>query len=207
VTSASPSVVERAQGRVPSHLAVVGLGAERWPGDPRTAPAALDRALDELVHGALDLGVRWLTVQEPTGGRALRRRAAELGARGVELRGPDGAVLQEAGLEPPVLIVMLSTGHSGREEIVAATRRLADEGIEKVDEEAIAARLWAPDVDLLVLTGGDRRVPDLLLWEIAYSEIVFLDDPWPDVGRDQLAAAVSEYRRRDRRYGGLVPST
>ena len=78
---------------------------------------------------------------------------------------------------------------------------------DKVDEVALSRSLYAPDMpdpDVVVRTGGDHRVSDLLLWEVAYSELVFIDDLWPAIGRDHLIAAVAEYRQRDRRYGGLM---
>jgi undecaprenyl diphosphate synthase len=61
----------------------------------------------------------------------------------------------------------------------------------------------APDVDLLVRTGGERRLSDFLLWESAYAELFFSDKPWPEFGAADLAEIVGEFRRRDRRFGGL----
>jgi undecaprenyl diphosphate synthase len=61
-----------------------------------------------------------------------------------------------------------------------------------------------PDLDLLIRTGGELRLGDFLLWESAYAELVFLRTPWPEFGADDLAAAVAEYRRRERRFGGLA---
>jgi undecaprenyl diphosphate synthase len=63
----------------------------------------------------------------------------------------------------------------------------------------------APDVDLLIRTGGERRLSDFLLWECAYAELVFLDLLWPDFDGEALADAVAEFARRDRRFGGLAP--
>ena len=207
--------------RVPAHVAWVaqeGDGAAGAPpaggGDAAGTHDAGDRTLLELVDAARALGVAWLTVQEPTGGRALRERADDLASRGVEVldgtRGghPDGSSRREAGASSPVLRVLVAAPRSGKEELVDAVRRIAETGAtpDKVDEKVIGASLGVPDVDLLVVTGGDRRVPDLLLWQVAYSEIVFLPERWPQAGRSELEKAVAEYRRRDRRYGGLVPA-
>jgi undecaprenyl diphosphate synthase len=60
-----------------------------------------------------------------------------------------------------------------------------------------------PELDLLIRTGGERRLSDFLLWEAAYAELIFLERMWPDFDRSDLAAAVEEFRRRDRRYGSL----
>jgi undecaprenyl diphosphate synthase len=64
------------------------------------------------------------------------------------------------------------------------------------------ARL-GPDVDLLIRAGGERRLGDFLLWECAHAELLFVDTPWPDFGERELAAAVAEFRRRQRRFGSL----
>jgi undecaprenyl diphosphate synthase len=61
-----------------------------------------------------------------------------------------------------------------------------------------------PEVDLLVRTGGERRLSDFLLWEAAYAELVFTERMWPDLGAEELAAAVREFAGRQRRYGGLT---
>ncbi len=170
------------------------------------------QALLALVEAALGVGVGWLTVQDPSGGGAIRERAAALAARGVavaetpEASGPAPRDLVE--VRAPVLRVLLAKEGSGRRELVGAVQALADQGLRgrAVKEATIGAVLAVPDVDLLVLVGGDRRVPDLLVWQVAYSEIVVLDRPWPEVGAEEFDAAVAEYQRRDRRYGGLVGS-
>jgi undecaprenyl diphosphate synthase len=60
-----------------------------------------------------------------------------------------------------------------------------------------------PELDLLIRTGGERRLSDFLLWEAAYAELIFLERMWPDFDRSDLLAAVAEFQRRDRRYGSL----
>ena len=109
------------------------------------------------------------------------------------------------------LTLTLAVGYDGRAEIVDAVAALARSGVgpDEVDEAAIAAHLYHPDMpdpDLVVRPSGDRRVSDLLLWEVAYSELVFVDRSWADVRRHDLYQAVIEYQRRDRRYGGLDPA-
>lgn len=169
-----------------------------------------------LVETALSLGVAWLTVQEPSGGKALRAQAADLAAdrHVVVACTPDGpadgpvAPLPLVPVPSPLLHVFCAEPGSGRRELVRAVRQLDAESLapHEVDEASIGGTLGVPDVDLLVLTGSDRRVPDLLVWQVAYSEIVVLEETWPDLGPAQFHAAVAEYQRRDRRYGGLVAS-
>ena len=99
--------------------------------------------------------------------------------------------------------------YGGRAEIVDAVRRLVADGVppEKVTEKAIRERLYdpeMPDPDLVIRTSGEHRISNFLLWEIAYSELVFTDVLWPDFRREHLFDAVREFQRRDRRYGGIV---
>jgi undecaprenyl diphosphate synthase len=97
--------------------------------------------------------------------------------------------------------------YGGRAELVEAAQRVVEDGLsaDQVDEAAIAARLSAPDLpdpDLLIRTSGESRISNFLLWQLAYSELVFLDTLWPDFGPEQLREAVDQYARRRRRFGG-----
>ena len=81
----------------------------------------------------------------------------------------------------------------------------ADLRPEEIDEEVLAAHLYAPDLpepDLLIRTSGELRISNFLLWQLAYSELVFTERLWPDFGADDLRAAVQEYAGRKRRFGG-----
>ena len=113
------------------------------------------------------------------------------------------------------LVLTMAISYGGRQEIVAAARRLARDVAEgrlapdAVDETAFAGRLFTaevPDPDLLIRTSGEQRISNFLLWQTAYSEFVFTDTLWPDFGEDDLSAAIQEYQRRDRRYGAAVGS-
>ena len=106
------------------------------------------------------------------------------------------------------LTLTMAFNYGGRAEIVDAVRSLVAEGVapDKVDERAIRRHLYFPDMpdpDLVLRTSGEHRISNFLLWEIAYSELVFPDVLWPDVRRSHLYAAVVEYQRRNRRYGGI----
>jgi undecaprenyl diphosphate synthase len=75
----------------------------------------------------------------------------------------------------------------------------------EASEESLAARLYAPempDPDLVIRTSGEQRVSNFLLWQVAYSELVFVDTLWPDFGEDDLRQALEEYAGRARRFGG-----
>ncbi|MCC6130134.1 MAG: undecaprenyl diphosphate synthase family protein [Acidobacteria bacterium] len=78
--------------------------------------------------------------------------------------------------------------------------------------DAIATAFWSlipasigPDVDLLIRTGGERRLSDFLLWESAYAELFFTDTYWPDFGGPDLSSALADFAHRERRFGGLLP--
>ena len=104
-----------------------------------------------------------------------------------------------------VLNVCLNYG--GRAEIVDAARRLVAEGVaaEAVDEKAIAERLYVPelaDPDLVIRTANESRLSNFLLWQSAYSEFYVTPTLWPDFDKSDLEAAIAEYQRRERRFGG-----
>jgi undecaprenyl diphosphate synthase len=105
------------------------------------------------------------------------------------------------------LQLWIAFDYGGRAEIVEAARRLVEEGIDPrdIDENAIAARLYAPEMpepDLLIRTSGELRVSNFLLWQLAYTELVFVDTLWPDFGERQLREALAQYASRRRRFGG-----
>jgi undecaprenyl diphosphate synthase len=97
------------------------------------------------------------------------------------------------------MTLFVAFNYGGRAEIVDAARRF-----EGGDEEDFAKLLYAPemnDPDLLIRTSGEHRLSNYLLWQSAYSELVFSDVLWPDFDRDELAAALEEYASRERRFG------
>jgi undecaprenyl diphosphate synthase len=98
------------------------------------------------------------------------------------------------------LHVRLAIDYSSRDALVEAARC----GV--ASREAFTQRLGAPDVDLLIRTGGEQRLSDFLLWECAYAELYFSPLAWPDFGPEPLREAVAEFHRRHRRFGGLTPA-
>lgn len=118
-----------------------------------------------------------------------------------------------AGNESLTLAIALSYG--GRQEITRAARDIARAVEEKklnvgdIDEDAVRARLFTsdmPDPDLVIRTSGEKRISNFLLWQSAYAEYVFTDVLWPDFSGEHLAAAVEEFRGRERRYGDVAAS-
>jgi undecaprenyl diphosphate synthase len=151
----------------------------------------------------------------------LERRQHELHDEGVRIvfsgrrdwRVPKGVAARmdearELTKKNKVMTLNIAFNYGGRAEIVDAVRELIDDGLsaKDVDETAIRRRLYhpeLPDPDLVVRTSGEFRTSNFLLWEMAYSELVFTDVLWPDFRREDLFGAVEEYQRRERRFGGL----
>ena len=110
------------------------------------------------------------------------------------------------------LALTLALSYGGRQEIVCAARRLAEEveagrlDPNAIDEDAFAARLFTadiPDPDLLIRTSGEMRISNFLLWQCAYTELAFIDVLWPDFNRGHLERALEDFRGRERRWGGI----
>ena len=97
--------------------------------------------------------------------------------------------------------------YGGRDEIVRAVKRYAAmHPVEELTEEVLSGCLdtaGIPDPDLIIRTGGEYRISNFLLWECAYSELIFSDVLWPDFSERDIDSALAEFRRRDRRFGGV----
>jgi len=108
------------------------------------------------------------------------------------------------------ITVWVAFNYGGRWDIVQACRRAIADGIpaEQLTEERLAgymAQHEAPDPDLFIRTGGEVRISNFLLWQVAYSELVFSDCLWPDFDETELDRAFRVYAQRDRRFGGVKP--
>jgi undecaprenyl diphosphate synthase len=201
-----------------------------------TGHRAGTRAVRRTVEAAIELGVRDLVLyafstenwNRPADevealmeifAETIERELPDLAEQGVRTRfigrrdrAPEELQERMAALEDETaandtLSLWIAFDYGGRAEIVAAARRLVEEGLapEEIDEAALAARLYAPelpDPDLVIRTSGELRVSNFLLWQLAYSELVFVDTLWPDFGEDDLRGALDAYASRRRRFGG-----
>ncbi len=177
-------------------LAVYAFSTENWSRPPDEVESlmeifseTIDRELPDLARQ----GVRTRFI-----GR--RDRAPD------ELRAKMETLERET-VTLDTLDLWIAFDYGGRAEIVEAARRLAEEGINPrdVDENAIAARLYAPEMrepDLLIRTSGEERISNFLLWQLAYTELVFVETLWPDFGERDLRRALGDYATRRRRFGG-----
>jgi len=145
-------------------------------------------------------------------GERIDRETPELGEEGVRMRfigrreGVPAELLErmrwaeEETRENSRITLFVAFNYGGRAEIIDAAERYSGGG-----EDAFRAGLYAPDMhdpDLLIRTSGEQRISNYLLWQCAYSELVFRDELWPDFDRAAFEAALDEYSGRARRFGG-----
>lgn len=114
------------------------------------------------------------------------------------------------------LCLIVAFNYGARQEIARAARRIAEAAVRgelapaEIDADRFSSFMDAPDVpdpDLIIRTSGEQRMSNFLLWQAAYSELVFVPGFWPDFDRSALEAVIIEFRRRERRFGGLVAQT
>jgi undecaprenyl diphosphate synthase len=181
-------------------LTLYAFSTENWRRSQEEVGALMELLHEALIAEADDLarnGVRFRTSGDLASiPRETRDALAQLAAR-------------TAGNSSIVLNLALNYG--GRAEIAHAARELAREvatgqrTADSIDEAALADRLYTaglPDPELLVRTGAEQRLSNFLLWQSAYSELVFLDIYWPDFTREHLVAAIAAFQARQRRFGG-----
>ena len=125
--------------------------------------------------------------------------------RGVQKEFDDACELTKGNTR---LQFTIAFNYGGRAEIVDAVRALMADGVkpDRISEKSIAARLYdpkMPDPDLVIRTSGENRLSNFLVWQLAYSELLFMDVLWPDFRREHLYDAVREYQQRNRRFGGV----
>jgi undecaprenyl diphosphate synthase len=212
-------------------------------GLPRTAGHRQGaEAVRRTVRAAAELGIRYLTVfgfsaenwKRPSSEvedlmwllkRYLQSEIADLHRNDVRLRvigdrtrlaGDIVRLIEDAEArtaENGRLTLTVALNYGGRQEILEASRRLAEEvaagrmSPAEIDTGSFTAYLAAPDIpdpDVLIRTSGEKRISNFLLWQSSYSELVFIDTLWPDFTGEDLAEAVREYQRREGRYGAAV---
>ena len=103
--------------------------------------------------------------------------------------------------------VNICLNYGGRDEIVNAVNRAVADGHTAVSEELLSRYMYtypSPDPDMIIRTGGDFRISNFLLWQNAYSELIFTDTLWPDFGEADVKKCIAEFNSRQRRFGGLA---
>ena len=184
-----------ARERGVEYLTLYSFSTENWSRDPEEVTGLMG-LLEETIRRETESLVRDDVRLEVIG------RLHEL-SPGLQ-RSIAGAV--EATSKCAHGVMTLAFNYGGRAEIVDAVRRIVSDGIapDAVDEAAIASRLYAPDhpdPDLLIRTGGELRVSNFLLWEVAYAEMWATPVLWPDFSVKDLDEALGSYAKRERRFG------
>ncbi len=190
----------------------------------RTVESAIDVGIESLTVYAFSTE-NWLRPPSEVDalmeifGETIRRELPDLAEQGVRTRfvGRRDRVSPElqaqmADLEDETahrdrLNLWIAFDYGGRSELAEAAKRIVEAGLgaDEIDEQVFSKYLYAPelpDPDLLIRTSGELRISNFLLWQLAYSELVFTERRWPEFGPDDLRAAVDEYSERQRRFGG-----
>lgn len=115
--------------------------------------------------------------------------------------------LQEMTEDKKGFIVNICLNYGGRDEIVHAVKKIVDSGVpsSRINEELISNNLYTagmPDPDLLIRTSGEIRLSNYLLWQLAYTEFLFIDKNWPDFDKSDIEYAIEVYNKRNRKFGG-----
>jgi undecaprenyl diphosphate synthase len=192
-------IIRRFAEREVKYLTLFAFSTENWK-----RPRREINPLMRLVGGVID---RELKSLHENGVRLLHIGSLDPLSGDLQRRVRDAIELTK---DNDGLTVCVAFNYGGRAEIVEAVRRVVRDGLspEQVDEATFARYLDTrdlPDPDLVIRTAGDHRISNFLLWQAAYAELYFTDTFWPDFGREDIDMALSEYGRRKRKFGGLLP--
>ena len=230
---AMPKPGDSVRADAPRHVAIIMDGNGRWAA-ARGLPRAEGHrrgveALRKVVRASHELGISYLTIFSFSS-ENWSRPASEIG----DLFGLLRRFIRDEreGLEPDIcallseaedltrnntrLTLVVAFNYGSRQEIANAAQRLAREVAEgkrdpaTITPDALGSYLDAPDIpdpDLIIRTSGEQRLSNFLMWQAAYSELVFVPIHWPDFDRAALEGAIAEYATRERRFGGLIAKT
>ncbi|PIR32147.1 MAG: di-trans,poly-cis-decaprenylcistransferase [Alphaproteobacteria bacterium CG11_big_fil_rev_8_21_14_0_20_44_7] len=216
---------------IPKHIAIIMDGNGRWAksrGLPRSAGHKKGaESLKKIVAESIRQGVGYLTVyafssenwQRPKAEigflmdllkSQIKAQLGELAKNGVRIKAigdlqmladdVKAAILdaEEVTKHNDKLHLQVALSYGGRQEILHAARKTAGES---ADFEAALYTSGVPDPDLLIRTGGEMRISNFLLWQIAYTELYFTEKLWPEFKEEDFLAAIEEFSRRERRFG------
>jgi undecaprenyl diphosphate synthase len=181
------------------YLTLYAFSMENWLRPQREVRALLkllEEYLDQEAQEMMDQGIRLAAIGaldslgEPVLGKLRQTMALTAGNQG--------------------MVLNLALSYGGRDEITAATRRILGDALQgRIRPEDVTKELWAgyldtagiPDPDLLIRTGGEYRISNFLLWQMAYTEFYFTELLWPDFRERHLLKAIADYQQRERRFG------
>jgi undecaprenyl diphosphate synthase len=194
--NALKDVLYEAVERGVKYASIYAFSTENWKRDTKEVSylfKLVSRLLKSDLHELIERGIR------------LRHFGSKDRLSPIMIKLLDEAEEKTKDLTNGTLCLCFNYG--GTQEITDAARKCVEDGLkpEEVTEQAIADRLYAPDVppvDMVIRTSGERRISNFMLWRVAYAELLFLDKFWPAMTRDDVAAIIQEYGKRNRRFGG-----
>jgi undecaprenyl diphosphate synthase len=189
-------IVEAARDLGVHDISVFAFSTENWSRPQDEVDALMEIFAETIERELPDLADRGVRV------RFIGRRDRA----SADLRARMDAMEDRSELNTSITL-WVAFDYGGRAELVEAARKIVESGVdaEEIDENVFAANLYAPelpDPDLLIRTSGELRISNFLLWQLAYTELVFTDTLWPDFDANALRDALAEYASRRRRFGG-----
>ncbi len=198
-TEATHNIVEACGELGVSYLTIYVFSAENW-GRPESEVKFLMELLVEMIHKEVDL---------------LNKNNVQLHAIGDLAKLPESTYIEvikgiERTKDNSGLNLILALSYGGRDDIVNAAKLFTRDAvkdpslIDKLDEDTFRKYLYTspyPDPELIIRTGGEKRISNFLIWQIAYSELYITDTLWPDFNKDCLAEAIEDFNSRERRFG------
>jgi undecaprenyl diphosphate synthase len=192
---AARRVLEAASDLGVTSLTLFAFSSDNWR-RPREEVSALMGLLRHYLRGEVeklvDSGIRVTVI-----GRRDRLPAG---------LGEEIAAAERASAAGRRLNLRIAIDYSSRDAILHAAAAWRGDGAPSREQFGRLLARRSSDVDLLIRSGGEKRLSDFLLWECAYAELCFVDRLWPDFGADDLRAAIADFRRRERRFGGVPGS-
>jgi undecaprenyl diphosphate synthase len=188
-------VIRACAERGVSHLTVFAFSSENWRRPQEEVTLLMElfmRALENEVARLHENGIRFRVIGNLAGF-----------SERIQILIREAEALTRTNTR---LTFTVAANYGGRWDIVQAVRKLMAEGVdaESVTEDALAQQLSmadAPEPDLFIRTGGEQRISNFLMWQLAYTELYFTDTLWPDFDAAALDAAIASYRTRERRFG------
>jgi undecaprenyl diphosphate synthase len=183
------------------YLTVYAFSTENWKRPKKEVDSLMSLLLNYLRNAEKELGGRSMRIRVIGDIKGLPDEVQK------EIKRVTNLTEKNTGL-----VLNIALNYGSRPEIVSAFREIARDiregkiNIEEINEKIVSEKLYTsgiPDPDLVIRSGGEKRISNFLLWQSAYAEFLFSDDLWPDFSQDHIIKAIRDYQNRDRRYGGI----
>lgn len=190
-------VVEACSDYGVNYLTVYAFSTENWKRSDEEVNFLMDLAVEYFIKELDELNENNVKVKMIGDRRKLPKKVQDAALK-----------MEETTKDNTGLNLNVALNYGGRDELVNSVREIIEEGYkpEDITEDLINQHLYTkniPDPDILVRTGGEKRISNFLLWQNSYSEFIFTDDWWPDCDKDFIKKIIEEYNTRERRYGSV----